>query len=600
MKIKNQALKTISMFALVLILLMGAVLPMSAAGSSIDEYMATYTVKTGDTLSSIAARYGVTVSSIVKENDISASSTLFAGQILYIPGATSVHEDSTTSFGNSSSLSMEFEDADLVGVLETILAHTGYTMIFKGSSTNVSISLPNVSPLTAIDYVLRMVDMTYIKHDNIIYVGTASTLNSSFVDKQALTKYSLKYISVDTLMSQLSTLGVSVTLVKMEDNNREFWLTGTPMQLAKVNDLIKTLDLKKHTTLGSAAISSSLTPIELKYISASEFSSLLSTLGLHAGITMSAHPMTLYAYVSGDELNDIMKIKKLVDFQDVNAEKGEPVTDEDGNVVEDDKNNATGDNNSTGNNNSTGGNNSTGNNNSTGGNNSTDDKNEGPTTDVVITDGETSLVKLELQHLTKDAAKNIMTTFGCDVDVLGLDLYEKTLWLRGTTEEVNKAIELIKEHDIAGNNTEKVSFTYDLQNIVAAELQKKMGNMDIDGVEFYFGSYPELAKSIIVYCPSNQVEKVKNIIATLDSNLGSMYYPITTITSQVEYDALNNPNSEKLNLVVKFLNDPAITVESFVFSNDLDPSEDGVKYIVYVCESPEKIDLITQMWGIVG
>ena len=135
---KNQALKTISMFALSIILLVGAVLPMSAAGSSIDEYMATYTVKTGDTLSSIAAKYGVTVSSIVKENDISASSTLFAGQVLYIPGATSVEEDSTTSFGSSSSLSMEFKDADLVGVLETILAHTGYTMIFKGSTTTVS------------------------------------------------------------------------------------------------------------------------------------------------------------------------------------------------------------------------------------------------------------------------------------------------------------------------------------------------------------------------------------------------------------------------------------------------------------------------------
>ena len=69
MKFRNQALKTISMFALVLILLMGAVLPMSAAGSSIDEYVATYTVKSGDTLSSIAAKYGVTVASIVKENE---------------------------------------------------------------------------------------------------------------------------------------------------------------------------------------------------------------------------------------------------------------------------------------------------------------------------------------------------------------------------------------------------------------------------------------------------------------------------------------------------------------------------------------------------
>ncbi len=579
MKLKNRALKTISMFALSLIILMGAVLPMSAAGSSPDEYMATYTVKSGDTLSSIAAKYGVTVASIVKENDISASATLFPGQTLNIPGATSVHEDSTTSFGSSSTITAQFKDADLVGVLEAILAHTGYTMIFKGGSTTVTIDLPGVSPLTAIDYVLRMVDMTYIKHDNIIYVGNATTLNSSFADKQALTKFTVKYISVDTLMSQLSTLGVSPTLVKMENDNRDFWLTGTPMELAKVKQVIKTLDIKKHVTTGSGAISSSLTAIELKHISASEFSSLLQTLGLHAGITMSAHPMTLYVYVSGDALNDIMKIKKLVDFEDVNAV--EPSTDpvEDGDNENKDENTGTGDKN-------------------TGTDTDTDtdtDKNDGTTSDVVISDGETSLVKLTLQYINKDAAKNILSTFGYKVEVLGLDLYEKVLWLRGGTDEVNEAIEQIKEHDISGNNTEKVSFTYDLQNIVASELQNKISNMDIDGVEFYFGSYPELTKSIIVYCPANQVENVKNVIATLDSNLGKMYYPIATITSNEELQAL----ATKEALVVKFLNNPGITVDSFIVSEDLDPTE-NVRYILYVCESPENIDLISNMWSTIG
>ena len=575
MKFRNQALKTISMFALVLILLMGAVLPMSAAGSAPDDYMATYTVKSGDTLSSIAAKYGVTVASIVKENDISASATLYAGQTLYIPGATSVHEDSTTSFGSSSTITAEFKSADLVGVLETILAHTGYTMIFKGNTTTVTINLPGVSPLTAIDYVLRMVDMTYIKHDNIIYVGSAATLNASFADKQALTKFSVKYISVDTLMSQLSNLGVTATLVKMENNNRDFWLTGTPMQLAKVKDLIKTLDIKKHVTTGSGAISSSLTAIELKHIPASEFSSLLSTLGLHAGITMTAHPMTLYVYVSGDALNDIMKIKKLVDFQDVSAEVPSTGTGEEGEDVTNKDDNNT--------------------------NTDTDtDKNEnennGTTSDVIISDGETTLVKLTLQYINKAAAQNILTTFGYKVDVLGLDLYEKILWLRGETEEVNEAIEQIKQHDVSGNNTEKVSFTYDLQNIVASELQNKIGNMDIEGVEFYFGSYPELTKSIIVYCPANQVENVKNVIATLDSNLGKMYYPITTITSNEELQAL----ATKEALVVKFLNNPGITIDSFIVSEDLDPTAEGVKYIIYVCESPENIDLISNMWATIG
>ncbi len=590
MRLNNKAIKAIGMFALSLILLAGSILPMAASGSSIDkEVVATYTVKNGDTLSSIAAKYGVTVSSIVKANDISASSTLFAGQMLEIPGATSIEEDSTTTYGSSSRINVSFKDADLVGVLETILAHTGYTMIFKGSTVTVpEITLKDVSPLTAVDYVLRMVDMTYIKNDDIIYVGNASTLNSSFVDKEALTKFGVKYISADTLMSQLSTLGVSVTLVKMADNNREFWLTGTPMQLAKVKDVIKTLDNKKHVTTGSAAISSSLTAIELKHITASEFSSLLGTLGLHQGITMSAHPMTLYVYVSGDALSDIMKIKKLVDFQDENAKEEAPDTEngENGENTEDGEN--------TENSGNTGNNNTNNNNNNNQGSGSND--NNGTSSDVVITDGVTSLVKIELQYLNKSAAQNIISTFGYKVEVLGLDLYEKILWVQGEAEEVEKAIEQVKEHDIAGNNTEKVSFTYDLQNIVASELQKKIGNMNVEDVEFYFGSYPELAKSIIVYCPANQVENVKGIIAKLDSNLGAMYYPIATVVTPEELQALD----AKKSLVVKFLNNPSITVESFILSEDLDPSIETIKHIVYVCESPENIDLITQMWDIVG
>ena len=381
MKTNKRKMRSIGIFALVLVLLMSAILPLTAAGSAIDEAMGTYIVKQGDTLSSIAAAHGVTVSDIVTTNGISASAELYVGQKLDIPGAVSVEDDSTTHYGSSSSISINFKDADLIGALETVLAHTGYTLIFKGTTTTVpAISLDNVTPLTAIDYILRMVDMTYIKNDDIIYVGSAETLNSSFVDKDALTKFSLKYISTDTLTSQLSTLGVSVKLVKVDINLREFWISGTPMQLAKVNQLIKTLDNKKNTTVGSASISTSLTAIDLKYITASEFSGLLSSLGLHSGITMAAHPMTLYVYASGDALKDIMNVKKLVDFQDATLENNDATQ----NGTQD----GTTDNNT----------------------------NEGGTTeDVVITDGETSLVKLDLQYITKDDAATTVTLLASSI-----------------------------------------------------------------------------------------------------------------------------------------------------------------------------------------
>ena len=559
MKTNKRKMRSIGIFALVLVLLMSAILPLSAAGSAIDEAMGTYIVKQGDTLSSIAAAHGVTVSDIVTTNGISASADLYVGQKLDIPGAVSVEDDSTTHYGSSSTISINFKDADLIGALETVLAHTGYTMIFKGSTTTVpAIALDNVTPLTAIDYILRMVDMTYIKNDDIIYVGSAETLNASFVDKDALTKFSLKYISTDTLTSQLSTLGVSVKLVKVDINLREFWVSGTPMQLAKVNQLIKTLDNKKNTTVGSASISTSLTAIDLKYITASEFSSLLGSLGLHTGITMSAHPMTLYVYASGDALKDIMNVKKLVDFQEEIPENED--------ATQGGTQDGTTDNNT----------------------------NEGGTTeDVVITDGETSLVKIDLQYITKEDASTIVSTFGYDVEVLGLDLYEKRVWIKGEVDEVEEAVARIKENDTADNDATRTFFTYDLKNIVASELQSKIAYIDMDGVEFYFGSYPQLTKSIMVYCSKNKEQEIKDVIASLDNNLAEMYYPIATITSEDEVAAL----ATKEELVVTLLNNPTITVDAFNISKDLDPSDEGVKYILYVLESPENIDLITDMWN---
>ena len=564
MKTNKRKMRSIGIFALVLVLLMSAILPLTAAGSAIDEAMGTYIVKQGDTLSSIAAAHGVTVSDIVTTNGISASAELYVGQKLDIPGAVSVEDDSTNHYGSSSSISINFKDADLIGALETVLAHTGYTLIFKGTTTTVpAISLDNVTPLTAIDYILRMVDMTYIKNDDIIYVGTAETLNSSFVDKDALTKFSLKYISTDTLTSQLSTLGVSVKLVKVDINLREFWISGTPMQLAKVNQLIKTLDNKKNTTVGSASISTSLTAIDLKYITASEFSGLLSSLGLHSGITMSAHPMTLYVYASGDALKDIMNVKKLVDFQDATLENNDAV--QDGTTNEGETNEG--------------------------------ETNEGGTTeDVVITDGETSLVKIDLQYITKEDASEIVATFGYDVEVLGLDLYEKRVWIKGAADEVEEAVDRIKENDTADNDATRTFFKYELQNIVASELQSKIAYIDIDGVEFYFGSYPELTKSIMVYCNKNKEQEIKDIIASLDTNLDKMYYPIATITNADEIAALQI----KEELVITLLNNPALSVGAFNISADLDPSEEGVKYILYVLESPENIDLITDMWNKIG
>src|SRR5436305_9684807 len=49
----------------------------------------TYRVQPGDTLISIAARYGTTVDAIVATNGLASRSTIYAGEVLTIPSAGS-------------------------------------------------------------------------------------------------------------------------------------------------------------------------------------------------------------------------------------------------------------------------------------------------------------------------------------------------------------------------------------------------------------------------------------------------------------------------------------------------------------------------------
>ena len=94
MKTRNRKTKSIGVFALALVLLVSSILPLTAGAS--ENHAGTYVVEEGDTLSSIASEYGVTVADIVEANGMSASAELYEGQRILIPGASSIEEDDTT------------------------------------------------------------------------------------------------------------------------------------------------------------------------------------------------------------------------------------------------------------------------------------------------------------------------------------------------------------------------------------------------------------------------------------------------------------------------------------------------------------------------
>lgn len=63
--------------------------PTSAPPPVINNH---YTIKSGDTVTSIAARFGVTVDAILKANGLSRTSIIYAGRTLVIPGVVAVQD----------------------------------------------------------------------------------------------------------------------------------------------------------------------------------------------------------------------------------------------------------------------------------------------------------------------------------------------------------------------------------------------------------------------------------------------------------------------------------------------------------------------------
>ena len=88
--------KPIFAVALSLVLIISAVAPVAVMGSenhggslgtSLGNYRY-YSVKSGETLSSIASKNGVTVSDIMTYNNLDSNSTIYRGQVLKLPITT--------------------------------------------------------------------------------------------------------------------------------------------------------------------------------------------------------------------------------------------------------------------------------------------------------------------------------------------------------------------------------------------------------------------------------------------------------------------------------------------------------------------------------
>lgn len=519
--------KSILVIALSIVLLISAVAPLTVMGSdnnggglkgtSLGQYRY-YSVKSGDTLASIASKNGVTVSDIMTYNDLDSSDSIYRGQILKVPVTSENKQNQIIS----SSITIKAKESNVKDLISSIAYNAGYTVIYKGAGTEtVTVDLEKVSPLKAIDYVTRMVGLSYLKDGNTILVATAGELNSTFVDSLVLTKFSFQYITYDELLGQASALGLSnIKTVSQTNNGRDVWISAYPKEMAKIHELVEILDAPENISVGSNSIAAAFTPIELDYISATDFSNLLSSLGLHAGITMSVRPMTLFVYVSGTQLADIMTIKKVVDTEDAitgdNA-TGTPVIKPDDSTGDDTTNTPSDD--------------------TTNDNTNTDDT----TTPEEPEEEPITYEKIDLINITRADAESIIARYVEGISVYGHERMTKSLWLFGTQTAIDNAKAIIMDIDANVASASSTVHTYTAQNCTVEELMNRLEGVKYENVSFYLYDHAAITNSLIVYCDevtwNNEILELLQTLDAVDTG-EKTWIPIQSKTEDNSADAV--------------------------------------------------------------
>lgn len=520
--------KSILVVVLSLILIISAVAPLAVMGSEnygggsngtgLGQYRY-YSVKSGDTMASIAQKNGITISDIMTYNNLDNDDTLYRGQVLKLP-ITSANAPSSIV---SSKITIKAKDASVKDVVSAIAYNAGYTVIFKGTDSKISVEFEDMSPMKALDYVTRFAGLSYLKDGNTLLISTPEDLNTTFVDSLVLTKFTLKYITHDELMGQASALGLSsMKTVSQSNNQREIWISAYPKEMAKLKELVEILDASENISVGSNSIAAAFTPIKLNYITASEFSSLLGSLGLHTGITMTSYPMTLFVYVSGVQLSDIMTIKKVVDTKEAldnilgddgtttpggsTGDNTTPNPDDSTNTNPDDSTNTNPDNNT---------------------NTNPDDS----TTEEPIEEP-TVFERIDLVNITRSDAEALIAKSGEQVSTYGHERMTKSLWLFGTQSAIDAVKSFIAAVDENVASAADTVHTYTAQNCTVDELMKRLQGVAYENVSFYQYDHSDITNNIIVYCDdatwNNEILPLLQKLDSVDGDNVKTWIPITS------------------------------------------------------------------------
>lgn len=464
------------------ILLLAACMLLPLFCAAAEPVYETHTVVPGDTLGKIAKKYGVTVAEIAELNNIENINVISAGSVLKIPGTAAETEaeviipeteafvetepETPVVWSNDTSVSSIYEDmstvisvnfrnTDIRDVLSAFALNIGCNFVFKGNAVNVTLILNDVTVSEALDYVMKLINMTYITDGRTIIVGEKQDLIRSFSEALQLTEFTLTYVSAGTVMSQIAALEIAVTTSRSGENEYRFIAQGLPSDLSKVRDLIAMIDKRENSMIGTAAVASFFYTIELTHITAADFQKVLSAVKLPSGVVLPGKPLTLYVFANADDYKLIMNIRKAVDTKDP---------------------------------------------------------------EQTVIEAEQPVIKqISLRYVTVDLIESQITS-NSDVSIIKIATNKTSMWLNGTLAQIKKAEEIIALLDTEANAAATKQQIKDLFRPVAVKyITAAQLNTILSGLSLPQGLiFPDNEKTMYICASADEFKAIGDIISVVD------------------------------------------------------------------------------------
>ncbi|WP_144263918.1 LysM peptidoglycan-binding domain-containing protein, partial [Oenococcus oeni] len=177
----------------------------STSSSSTSSSSKSYTVASGDTLTSIAKAYGTTVSAIATANNISNPDYIYVGEVLTIGSSTSTSTPtSSTSSSSTSSSSKSY----------TVASGDTLTSIAKAYGTTVS-AIATANNISNPDYIY-VGEVLTIGSSTSTSTSTPTSSTSSSSTSSSSKSYTVA--SGDTLTSIAKAYGTTVSAIATANN----------------------------------------------------------------------------------------------------------------------------------------------------------------------------------------------------------------------------------------------------------------------------------------------------------------------------------------------------------------------------------------------